>query len=110
MCKKAQAKADRAAIRRKGIRQGAQKNGQRVYDFGPFLAHFGGLIRQIDAGGNLYGAKESPEAERLRETLSAFKIQFTQWIESLSRAKERPPGTVGATWYLKNPAGPIAAG
>jgi hypothetical protein len=69
---------------RAGARIGPQKNGQMRYDWKPFHAHFGGLVRQVCAFGNLYGVKESREADALRDLLGEFYDRFRAWTQDVS--------------------------
>jgi len=63
------------------------KSGQIAYDWKPVNEGFGILIRQIDKLGNAFAAKESPEAEALREELSAWKMHFQDWHSFLTNRK-----------------------
>jgi ParB-like chromosome segregation protein Spo0J len=85
-CKGCEALATRAA-NKKGKKAGAQKNGQLPYDWRPFHDGFGLLMRQCDALGKLYGAKESADHEKLQRLLVEFKAAFQAWHKSLTRKK-----------------------
>jgi transposase-like protein len=83
-CKEARQKAAQAA-NRKGTRVGPQKNGQQFFDWKSFGHDFGAIYRQVCKLGKLYGAKESHEAERLRDKLGEFKDDFEAWYKALTK-------------------------
>jgi hypothetical protein len=66
-------------------RRSGVKAGRAAYDWSPFRDFFGGLRRQIDKVGNLYGARATGEAERLDADLVAWKERFKKWFETASR-------------------------
>lgn len=64
------------------------KNGRLLnYDWKPFNASYGALVREIDALGNLHNAKETPQAEGLRRKLTEFLGEFQAWHKTLTKKR-----------------------
>lgn len=61
------------------------KAGTVLYPFNNFETSYGALLREIDALGNCYKAKESSEAKALRKQLGAFREAFTAWHGGLTK-------------------------
>jgi hypothetical protein len=67
-----------------GFPKRAPKNGAVLFDIKPFEQALGTLVREIDRLGNAYKAKESPEAEALRDDLRQFREKYHSWHKSLT--------------------------
>ena len=65
----------------------AEENGAVLWDWKAFESSYGTLVREIDRLGNAHEAKESAEANDLRERLKQFKDAMVGWHNSLVRAK-----------------------
>lgn len=73
------------AKERKREKEARQSNGQPVFQIKEMETHFGPLVRDIDALGKAYGAKESAEAEKLRSLLREFLDGFKAWHKALTK-------------------------
>src|SRR5262249_23018072 len=65
------------------------KSGAALFDLHKFSADFGALLRQVDALGNAFGVKDTPEAEALRLELDQWKDKFKALYRKVS--KQEPP-------------------
>jgi hypothetical protein len=68
----------------KGFPKSALKNGAVLWDWKAFEGSYGVLVREIDRLGNAYKAKESAEAEALRDHLRQYRENFLRWHKSLT--------------------------
>jgi hypothetical protein len=64
----------------------APKNGKPLWTAEKFDQAFGVLVREIDALGKCYKAKETPDAHALRRILKEFRSQFAKWHQQLKKA------------------------
>lgn len=58
-------------------------NGKIAFDRKAFAAAYAALFRQIDDIGRPYQAKNTPEAEGLRNLLKEWRVQFDDWATTL---------------------------
>ena len=63
--------------------------GAVLFAWGPFEAAYGQLVRQVDALGKAYRAKESDDANGLRQMLRDFHARFKAWHKKLTGGARR---------------------
>jgi hypothetical protein len=63
------------------------RNGAVVFDWKAYMAHYGGLMRQVDVLGNAFGCKESLEARGLRRLLHEWHVRFKKLYTAKSKRK-----------------------
>jgi hypothetical protein len=68
----------------RGFPRPGPENGAVKWEWKEFDLHFGPLVREIDRLGNAYQAKESAEAEALRDDLRNYREKFHRWHKSLT--------------------------
>jgi hypothetical protein len=74
---------------KKGQRRPTTRSGSMKFDWRHLESNYGNLIRQIDAMGNAFGTKDTPEAQGLRRKLAEWLKDIKAWYRKISRQK--PP-------------------
>lgn len=64
------------------------KPGAVLFDWSPFEAAYGALVRQVDTLGKAYRAKESADAGGLRKMLKEFHASFKAWHKELTGGRK----------------------
>lgn len=68
------------------VEKEAPRNGKALYSPEKFDQAWGVMLREIDALGKCYKAKESPDAHGLRRLLKEYRSQFAKWHQQLKKA------------------------
>jgi hypothetical protein len=71
----------------KAAEKAKPKVGSVLWDWKPWDQAFGKMAQSIDAFGNAYQVKETPEAETLRKKLSEYRDAFRWWVSSVAKVK-----------------------
>jgi hypothetical protein len=66
-------------------RNGRAHGGKPAFDYRPLRDGYGQCMRQHDVFGRLFGVKETPEAEQLRNELANWYKHFVDWCSRVSR-------------------------